>query len=79
MKEAARKICLLFKLCSEEKECNVVDLDSASERSGNVQSQPEPKEPATQPENAQTTISGRTLLHMVNVMCVNYIFKKRLL
>ncbi|XP_017345780.1 uncharacterized protein LOC108277487 isoform X3 [Ictalurus punctatus] len=66
VKEAARKICLLFKLCSEQKECNVVDLDSASERSGNVQGQPEPKEPATQPENAQTTISGGTVYILVS-------------
>lgn len=58
-KEAVRKICLLFKLCSVEKECNAVDLDSASERSGNVQSLPEPKESSLQPEYVQTIISGK--------------------
>ncbi|KAK3560356.1 hypothetical protein QTP86_006440 [Hemibagrus guttatus] len=57
-KEAVRKICLLFKLCSVEKECNAVDLASSSERSGNAQSLPEPKESSLQPEYAQTIISG---------------------
>ncbi|KAG7321928.1 hypothetical protein KOW79_014786 [Hemibagrus wyckioides] len=57
-KEAVRKICLLFRLCSVEKECNAVDLASAPERSGNAQSLPEPKESSLQPEYVQTIISG---------------------
>lgn len=68
MKEAVQKICLVFKLCSVERDCNAVDLASASERSGNTQSLPEPKEPAAQPKYAQATISGRALLHVVNAM-----------
>lgn len=66
VKEAVRKICLVFKLCSVEKDFNAVDLASAPERSGNAQSLPELKEPAAQPKYG--SISGRTLLHVVNSM-----------
>ncbi|XP_047676784.1 uncharacterized protein LOC113643406 isoform X3 [Tachysurus fulvidraco] len=65
VKEAVRKICLLYKLCSIEKECNAVDLASLTERSGNAQSLPELMESSIQPEYAQTTISGGAVYLLV--------------
>ncbi|GAA6109569.1 gastrula zinc finger protein XlCGF57.1-like isoform X1 [Tachysurus ichikawai] len=65
VKEAVRKICLLYKLCSVEKDCNAVDLASLTERSGNAQSLPELMESSIQPEYSQTTISGGAVYLLV--------------